>query len=159
MLPIVYSSMRARRCVFCLALLLLVAGCGGSTATVSGKVTYNGKPIPAGSTITFLNTDASGAATTVRDGRIDEGGTYSVSKVGVGPAKITIRGYLPKFRLSSKEEEQRKRHGIPVPMPKAGEDPKDFPRLPARYEFLDKTPLTFEVKSGSNEFNVEMTDK
>jgi hypothetical protein len=71
--------------------LLLFSGCGGSsqsapvpTASVSGKVTLDGKPL-AGATISFLNKDWSSVGKTNSEGEFT-----LVQQAAVGENKITI---------------------------------------------------------------------
>jgi hypothetical protein len=72
--------------LFCV--LLLTTGCGGSKRSVehvnvTGKVTYNGKPVTGGQ-IMFVSKD--GFAST---GRIDENGNYTIN-APLGEVKITV---------------------------------------------------------------------
>src|SRR5262245_42614652 len=64
--------------------LFLALGCGPRYGDVTGSVTYKGSPV-AGGTITFY--DAANRATS---GAIQEDGTYTVSKVALGRARVTV---------------------------------------------------------------------
>src|SRR4051812_44690714 len=67
------------------ALLVLgVSGCGG-TATVSGKVTYNGRPVTSG-TVVFMDADGRPSPPAY----IQADGTYSASNVPVGAVRVAI---------------------------------------------------------------------
>src|SRR5438477_1667604 len=74
-----------RRAIPLLAALLLpmLIGCGG-TATVAGKVTYQGRPVLSGSVI-VLNDDG-----TAVSGVIQPDGTYSVEGVKKGRVKVGV---------------------------------------------------------------------
>src|SRR6516165_7184488 len=63
----------------------LAAGCGKPKGSVSGKVTYQGKPLTAGM-VTF--SPEKGAAV---NSPIDGEGNYRVENVPVGTAKISVR--------------------------------------------------------------------
>ncbi len=82
---------RGRASTGCLMILalLLSCGCGGPRAsgTVTGTVTYDGKPVN-DATITFTPVDGVGttAAGTISDGK------YSVTGVTVGKKKVLIVG-------------------------------------------------------------------
>ncbi|QDU63798.1 hypothetical protein Pan216_46790 [Planctomycetes bacterium Pan216] len=89
-----------KRLALCFLGLTLLTGCGGKSAgppryDVSGAVTFDGKPVPAG--VLMFRPDASkgnsGPATTIRivDGAFDT----QVAGMGVVPGehKVTITGY------------------------------------------------------------------
>jgi hypothetical protein len=67
-----------------LVMTLLLPGCGAGAGDVSGVVKFQGKPLEGG-TITFYD-EYNG----VRTSDIKEDGSYTVSKVATGTAKITV---------------------------------------------------------------------
>src|SRR5438046_4965070 len=75
-----------KRALACLPLILLttLSGCGGETATLSGKVTYRGRPVTSGSII-VVHEDG-----TARVGVIEPDGTYAVEGVKRGRVKIGV---------------------------------------------------------------------
>jgi hypothetical protein len=75
------------RSLWVAAAVLMAAGCGGGAGEVSGTVTFDGKPIEQGS-IKFTPEDGKGPTTgdAIKDGK------YSVQKVPLGPAKVSISG-------------------------------------------------------------------
>jgi hypothetical protein len=79
-----------RRWIFVLALVstMSITGCGGKTK-VTGKVTYNGKPVVWGS-VTMV--DSTGA---YHSGDIDLSGNYSIDNVPSGPVKIAVNSPNP----------------------------------------------------------------
>lgn len=83
--------MTTRRCTvlsgILLCLLAAVAGCQSSTASVSGSVIYNGKPIERGA-ITFTPSDGNGPAF----GAMIEQGRYTVAKAYPGKRIVRITG-------------------------------------------------------------------
>jgi hypothetical protein len=77
-----------QRCLsLCLlsSLLVLAAGCGSKGGTVSGKVYYKDKPLPAGSVQFFPEGKGGDFSSPIK-----EDGSYSISKVPPGPVKITV---------------------------------------------------------------------
>jgi hypothetical protein len=60
-----------------------LAGCGSSSGIVTGKVTYNNRPLKGGN-VTFVGANGSASA------RINEDGTYTIDKVPTGEAKIAV---------------------------------------------------------------------
>jgi hypothetical protein len=83
--------------------LLLLAGCGNPTATVTGEVTYDDQPVGNG-TVTFLPADGKGA---VAGGPITDG-RYKVENVPPGKKVVKVEAVkkVP-FARSSEEMAQR----------------------------------------------------
>lgn len=141
---------RDRRVVLASALIVLLASCCGgcgrlvsSGYSVSGNVTWNGKPLDQG-TIQFLPASGQGAmvGAEIQDGKYAlpnppglVAGTYrvrinSLSGAGAGPADI------PDAHLG---------------------DPNVKERIPAQYN--EKTTLEAEVGSGGSTFDFNLTGK
>ena len=125
------------------ALLALIAGVGCSggsdTGTVIGTVTVDGNVPAEGSSIDFISTG--GGASTA--GGLIEQGKYSV-KVPVGATKVEIRIPRPQggaARVAPKGGPGSEK-GVGGPIEES---------LPPEYN--EKSTLTFEVKSGTNEKN------
>ena len=74
------------QCVTALLLSVLLAAVGGCSkrATVTGTVTYQGRPVTYGSVI-FLNAD-----NTARSGAIAADGHYTIEGVPLGTVKIAV---------------------------------------------------------------------
>ncbi len=66
------------------ALALAMVGCGSGTSTLSGKVTYQGRPVLSGY-VTVVNEDG-----TASSGVIQPDGTYTVEGVKRGHVRIAI---------------------------------------------------------------------
>jgi hypothetical protein len=81
---------------------VLAAGCG-SAVTVSGEVTYDGKPVEDGR-ITFLPADGKGPSV----GGVVTGGRYTVKNVTPGPKVVKVEAVkqVP-FARSSEEMARR----------------------------------------------------
>jgi hypothetical protein len=98
---------------------------------VSGTVTLEEKPL-SDCAITFVTNDGKTAVTVL----LDENGKYTAT-VPIGEYRITIH-----------------------PAPKKKADPKDPPKpapaIPVSYSDPNKTPLTYEVKSGAQTLDIEL---
>jgi hypothetical protein len=70
--------------VFGALLLTAAVGCGSGKGTVSGKVTLDGKPLPAGQ-ISFVGAHGQTATADIKDGQ------YTVSNVPTGDVKVTVQ--------------------------------------------------------------------
>lgn len=120
-------------------LLLLLAGCGGSTA-VTGSVSYEGQPVESGS-ITFLPADGQGPSA----GAAISGGQYRVDEITPGEKTVQIVGLKEiSFARSSAEmaqqaEEAARRGTAAAPVEQASE-------IPANAEGNN---ATVEVKPGT----------
>jgi hypothetical protein len=134
-------ALRATRTVLALLAVVLVASCdnGPPSGEVSGRVSYDGKPLDNGS-ITFFPTD--GKSPTA--GGLIKDGKYAVLKVSVGKYKVTISG--------SQIVGQKKLYNTPnSPTAPITVDP-----LPEKYKDWNKTELTLDVKPGPNEKNWDL---
>jgi hypothetical protein len=129
------------RTVLALLAVVLVASCdrGPRTGEVSGKVSYDGKPLESGA-INFFPSDG----TTPTAGGIIKDGKYAVAKVSAGKYKVTISG--------SQIVGQKKLYDTPN-SPTA---PITIDPLPEKYKDWNKTELTLDVKPGLNEKNWEL---
>jgi hypothetical protein len=135
--------------VLCMAL----SGCGRgrpATATVGGRVTYRGKPVPSGR-IAFqpeegrlamgtLGPDGSYTLTTFQPG---DGALLGKHRVTIEATQQIGGGPLPKSR---KEEF---RMGL-------GSSPVIEWLVPEKYSRLATSPLKAEVKRGSNTINFDL---
>src|SRR5437899_912985 len=75
---------RQTRCLLPLVLASLIGGCSPGIGNISGKVTYQGKPLAGVKVIFFDAKNMTLQDTTKADG------SYSVTKVAAGNAKIAI---------------------------------------------------------------------
>ncbi|MBN2291789.1 MAG: hypothetical protein JXM70_05150 [Pirellulales bacterium] len=125
---------------------LFLSGCGSSgreMANVSGKVTLNGQPAIAGRII-FANVEGPSAVA-----QIQPDGTYSV-EAAIGQTMVTIdHREKPKPVASGPEPMMRARmEGLT----------QGNSLVPERYTDARTSGLSLDVKTGVNEFDIEMKD-
>ena len=145
-----------------------VTGCGGGTGSISGKITHKGKPVVFG-TITFI--DEQGKSTT---GEISPDGSYTVSGVGIGVAKILVGSSLPASAASTgkgksanpREKGRGARKGDEAPPPRSSGGREDTPvevapevakkwfPIPDSYADPAVSTLSYTVTSGVNTYDV-----
>jgi hypothetical protein len=108
--------------------LLVCSGCGEgqkvdeNRTTVSGEVSFNGKPLPAG-TISFGSaTGSTGSTVPIRDGQ------YASDRVPLGANMVTVDTSSVRFG-----------------------NPAKFVEIPERYMDPTKSGLSVEVKPGAND--------
>ncbi len=136
----------------CFALVSTLTACGPTrpeTAPVTGKVTFQGRPVPEG-TITFY--PAEGRSATAR---LRPDGSYTLTTFDegdgaiVGSHEVTIEAarFAGRPRATSFEEEIAKaKSGGQAPAGAGG--PQWI--VPERYAVRGTSPLKAEVKSGTN---------
>jgi hypothetical protein len=123
------------------AIVLLVAacGCGSGRAMVSGKVTYNDKPVTYGS-VTVLGPDDKAAS-----GVINPDGTYTVEGLTPGEARFGVISRDPAKGRSPHKD------GAEAQAAKAGWVP-----LPRGYEAAASSGLTATLKGGHNTYDIDL---
>jgi hypothetical protein len=102
------------------AAALLAGACGcARTATVTGKVTYQGRPVTHGSVV-FRSADK-----TARSGVIGPDGSYTVQGVHPGEVKVAVLSRDPsKARGKRTPEERAEAKKSWFPLPRKFEDPE-----------------------------------
>jgi hypothetical protein len=126
---------------------LMPLACGGSggpeMARVYGTVTYNGQPVKKG-TVSFVATKPGQRNAT---GMIDQGGNYRLQTENPGDG-----AELGDYEVSIFSHEEQVLDYKPKTPVKAERV------IPEKYEDPKKSGLKQTVKSGSNQFNFELTD-
>ncbi len=129
-----------------LALTVVASGCskgGEETATVSGKVTIDNKPLNGGR-IDFIGGQDPKHPINVGN-EISEDGTYTVKGVALGTNKVTVS--TPGAASGS----------VPPGMkpPGLGTGKNVIP-VPLKYNSTDSSGLQTDVKKGDNTYNPEL---
>lgn len=131
-----------------LSLLPVLAGCG--SAKVSGKVTYKGEPLHAG---TVLFTAANGWTGT---GHINEDGSYSIANVPPGPAKVAVDVPVGKGKLPPRGKVQRRPREDAPGAPPTAAPAQALAKIPTKYKEAATSGLTCEVTGGSQTYNIDL---
>jgi hypothetical protein len=133
--------------------LVGLPGCGGSTGTVTGKVSYKGTLLKGGN-ITFLGEEGKGSMSAP----IGEDGSYKLDRVPVGEAKITVetdslrrRTMAPSYQAPPDAPKSAGSAGI-----SAEEAQRRFVEIPKVYDDPAQTTLKYTVKAGRQEFDVKL---
>ena len=133
-----------RLCCLAAAVLTLTAsGCGKPTGSISGKVTYRGNALPGG----YVNYTGVGDSPMVKTSTIQSDGSYSISGMAVGPAKITVQGILAPVTPA-----QGKTPGVEAPQAPG----RQTVYVPPQYSNTDTSGLTFTVGSGAQQHDIEL---
>ena len=144
-----------------------LAGCGAGAGDVSGKVTFQGKPLVCGSVV------LAGPDGMTKVGAVHQDGSYTVKGVGAGSVGVAVFSLDPARPLDPYKTAQT--HGKADAQPPADVErnpdagrvvvnaPADktnwaepnvdrskwFP-LPQKYERVDKSGITMQIKRGIN---------
>jgi hypothetical protein len=122
-----------------------VAGCGSSTATVSGTVMYKGAPVPTGEVI-FHCDDG-----TVHASAIGAAGGYHVDRCPVGPARVRVVAQRP-VPVSSKWKPDE------VPLDAVAPPPVMVSLVPKRYGKVETTDLRPVLAAGAHKLDLDLND-
>lgn len=153
--------LRPACCCLSLGLFLLLAGCGQTPhsvdhAEVSGKVLFQGKPLPGGR-VNFLAINGGFASSA----DIDENGNYQIN-APVGDVEIAVTNQMLKAKTEPKkgslapkeaEAKQKEADGKKHRSPKGR-----YVRIPRQYEDPHASGLKYTVKRGAQTHDIELTD-
>jgi hypothetical protein len=139
-----------------LVLLAPLGLCGcRSSATVSGKVSYNGVPLKGGN-VTFVNSAGKPSVSTA----IKEDGSYTLAKVPVGTVKIAVETASLNRPRKVQGPSYRPPPGQTAPGGFAASNAVDVTRLfvaiPAHYADPEKSGLTCTVKGGKQDHPIDL---
>jgi len=119
----------------------------GDTGTVSGKVTYKGKPLPGGN-VTFAGKDGKSLAAAIH-----EDGTYSLEKVPPGEYKVAVE--TESLRKAAPGGGVPPKGGDKIAPPPAADAPK-YVAIPVKYANPETSGLTYTVKTGKQTFDIDL---
>jgi hypothetical protein len=144
---------KSKTLVVCSTLLAipLVSGCGSNTATVTGTVTYKGKPVPGGSVVLYC------ADQQIVRGLIGIDGRYTIPNVPCGQATVTVHSpsRLPEgLRIQQKLPPVQ--NGPRPPILDATENPGRGGGIPARYAIPDESGLVVVVTGRLLVFDIDL---
>jgi hypothetical protein len=155
---------RLAGCCFLLGLITSLGGCGTNVqhevehAEVSGKVLYEGKPVPGGQ-VGFVTVSGGFAAS----GNIDENGNYEI-KSPVGEVIITVTNSMLQSGGGGKGGAKKGGGGKPKDLPHPGKQSGEakaveghWVQIPSKYSDASSSDLRYTVKPGPQTHNIELT--
>ena len=143
MMSSLYSCCSVPRIAGICVVVLMLSALGYGRGNVSGKVTYQDKPVPFG-TVLFEGSDGS-----IHQSDIKTDGSYSIQGMAVGEAKVAVNSPNP-------------RSSDLTPVSKTGQKPVLHPDVPGwfpipeKYSSPDRSELKYTIKSGNNVINIEL---
>jgi len=140
--------------------LCLVAGCSSGNkaapARVTGKVTYDGKPITAG-VMNFYTADG-----VPYSGLINSNGTYTATDLPTGEMVVTVETESMNPNKKAPEgAEAKKRMGMMQQAPPGGAPApthRDYLKIPAKYADKKTSPLKATLAAGNQSKDFDLTD-
>jgi hypothetical protein len=123
------------------------AGCGKSTATVVGKVTYNGEVVPTGE-IHFIGEEAP------RSSAIGSDGTYEVRDCPYGAYRVKLAATKvkqPAAVVPPKNPDELPEGSHPPP-------PEIVSIIPRKYNDVATSGLAFTINKGRQTIDIELKD-
>lgn len=146
-----FGSLGKRRTLACM-LVFLLAGCGRNTGDVSGKVTYQGKPLVCGS-VQFAGSDGQ-----PRLSAIDKEGNYSLKNALAGENRILVFSLDPRREAEAARRNRMNNPGKPIEEPSV--DPELSKRwfpIPEKYSDPQKSDLVFTIQAGKmNTYDIDL---
>jgi hypothetical protein len=138
--------------------MLAAAGCLGRsqpTGTVSGKVTHNGKTVPAGCLVTFVSEKGVAAL-----GTVDASGRYQLKFAGkpdVPALQYNISVTFPGAAGPEMTDEDERKYmaGDPEAIAKFARKAPIAP-IPKKYADEFQSGLSFQIKEGANTFDIDL---
>jgi hypothetical protein len=139
-------------CCLSLELLTLMVGCGKNPRAaehveVSGKVLFQGKPLPGGQ-VTFVAVNGGFASS----GTIDENGNYKIN-APVGEVEIGVTNRMLQSIRRPKALPHPEKAGVKESQPMKGQ----WVKIPSHYEDPHTSGLTYTVKSEPQTHDIELS--
>ncbi len=132
------------------AVFLSMTGCSSNDCTLTGTVSFRGKPVIFGTVIVQASDGMR------RIGRIDLDGSYTVEKLPAGPVKISVESPEPTNPAASPKRPPRSNGPAELPEDYKPPDRSKWARLPDKYSDPDQSGLTTTVRSGPNHFDIPL---
>jgi hypothetical protein len=145
------------RIVLLLPLLLgLASGCGTAKsvpANLTGKVTYNGAPVTAG-TLTFYPKEGGG----VYPMALNSDGTYSGTDLPLGAGDVAIETESANKKNAQTYGGGRAPAMSSKPPGSGGTEQGAYVMIPAKYAKKETSNLTVTLTKGNNTNNIDLKD-
>ena len=128
---------------------LLASGCGSQTATVVGRVTYQGKPVCGGSVIVYCSDKQ------IARGIIGVDGTYSIPNVPYGPGAVTVQAPARVPAGLRMQQTLPPSSGGPIPPTVEASEPSRS-TIPPRYALPEESGLSVAIDRGQVNYDIDL---
>jgi hypothetical protein len=145
------SMLFARRSLLVGLILMTgtLAGCGSRTATVTGRVTYQGKPVSGGSVIVYCSDKQ------IARGIIGVDGTYSIPNVPYGSSAVTVQAPARVPVGLRVQQTLPPASGGPIPPTVESNDPARL-TIPLRYTVPEESGLSVVIDRGLVNYDLDL---
>jgi hypothetical protein len=140
-----WKSRRAHGVKIVLFAMLGAVGCAEPTGRITGTVSYEGQPLPGGR-VTFL---CDGEGRPVVGGRISESGTYDISNLPAGKARVSVQTFKRRPKPPPIVDA-----ATGTPVPDEWDDYGPYVAIPRRYGAPHTSGLEFIIKPGEQSFDI-----
>lgn len=141
-------------------LLVLPVGCSSSKGTISGKITYQGKPLAAGTITLVPEKGGGGFSGPIRNGE------YKVEGVPPGPVKIAVStSSTPKSAIGKMQPPPEVMKSAIRDRPAEQADDSAKPSasaavpIPRKFQDPETSGLTYTVQSGNQVHDIDIPAK
>jgi hypothetical protein len=124
----------------------LAAGCGAGDAEVTGTVSFKGEKLESG-TVAFHGSHGTAVAAIKADG------TYTATKVPVGPLKVSVESSPVTAAADGKEK--LKKGSLQLESGDSAAVGK-YTKIPDHYADKEKSGLSLDVKPGKQQFDIPL---
>lgn len=128
---------------------VFASGCGSETATVTGRVTYQGRPVTNGSVIVYCSDKQ------IVRGNIGPDGAYTIPNVPRGTLAVTVQTHARIPAGLKMQQNLPPSSGGPVP-PTAPADDTTRVFVPARYALPEESGLSVVVDRGPVTYDINL---
>ncbi len=136
---------------FGLVLIVLAAIFSGpSRATITGRVSFQGKPVIWGSVVVV------GADGRIASGKIESDGTYRVEDAATGPVSLGVISRDPLVQNWASNIKATRSRPTAKAFTASPVDRKKWFPLPLHYEDPAQSGLTAKLKRGGNEHDIQL---
>ena len=133
------------RAAILVPLVLALTGCSQPKATVTGKVTYRGQPVPNG-TVAFFGPNGQ-----VASAPLGPDGNYEATGVPLGEVKVTVTTPVP----GPSAQQMAKNPMVKIKKVDVAALEKTV-SVPTKYSLPGTSGLGLTVSEGSQPFNIEL---
>jgi hypothetical protein len=143
----VTRSMRRLITMLVLTPGLVAIGCAGGDkpASVSGKVTYNGKPVTSGTVVLI------GEGKNSDPGAVQADGTYAIARAPLGRVKVAFDNPPP---VQSRPASPAQKND--PEFQEQAQEAARYVKTPEKYKDPDQSGLSFELRRGKNTCDIDL---
>ena len=132
-------------------LFSVMVGCHSNTAEVSGKVTYQNKPVNTGMIMFLIKGHSKPFYAT-----IEKGGTYSIKGIPIGDAIVTVSSSNPHAHNRNKERKALLGKALPRKVQQTSQAIDNWFPIPEKYNDVNASGLTVTIETGVNTFDIPL---